>query len=132
VSVEVRLLEERDCWSPGETVRAEVRWRTDEPPEGVEARLLWETRGRGDREEGVVATVAVPAPGVLGEEVVELHLPRGPWSYQGRVLQIVWLVEAVLWPSGEQARAELVVSPTGRPLEPLIEADDEDTADAKL
>jgi hypothetical protein len=132
VSVEIRLLEERACWSPGETVRAEVRWEVPVPPEGVEVRLLWETRGRGDREEGVAAQVDLPAPAALGRESVQLSLPEGPWSYEGRILQIAWLVDAILWPSGEQARAELVLSPTGHALQPLLEADDEDTADAKL
>jgi hypothetical protein len=114
-------------------VRAEVRWSADRAPEGVEVRLLWETRGQGDREEGVAESVQVPLPATSGEEVVELTLPRGPWSYEGRLLQIVWLVDAVLWPSGEQSRCELVLSPTGAALEPLLEAaDEEDLPDAKL
>lgn len=133
MSVEIRLLGEHRCRLPGETVRAEVRWEAGTAPEGVEVRLLWETRGRGDREEGVAASVEMPAPGPLGREEVELTLPAGPWSYQGRLLQIVWLADAVLWPSGEQARAELVLSPTGAPLEPLTADEDEEPfTDAKL
>lgn len=132
MSIEIRLLEERACWRPGETVRAEVRWEAAGPPEGVEVRLLWETRGRGDREEGVAATVRVSVPAAAGAERVELALPAAPWSYAGRLLQIAWLVDAVLWPSGEQARAELVLSPIGRPLRPLVEPDEEEIPDAKL
>ncbi|MEZ5333211.1 MAG: hypothetical protein R2991_14475 [Thermoanaerobaculia bacterium] len=129
MSIEVRLLEAKACRAPGETVRAEVRWSADFAPEGVEVRLLWETRGKGDREEGVAATVEVPAPARQGEHTVELTLPQGPWSYEGRLLQIVWLLDAVLWPSGEQARADLVVSPLGRALTPLIDVDEEEDGD---
>lgn len=129
MSIEVRLLEPRECWTPGETVRAGIRWSAQAAPDRLEVRLLWETRGQGDREEGVAASVEVAAPGWQGEHTAELTLPRGPWSYDGRLLQIVWLVDSVLWPAGEQARVELVLSPTGRALRPLIDVDAEEDGD---
>lgn len=120
MSVALRILDPRDGWTPGETLQVEVEWSSIEPVEEIEMRLLWHTRGRGDEEEGVATNQRYNSPGASSRLEAEFVLPRAPWSYNGELLTIGWQVDAVLWPSGEQAKQELTLSPTGSPLEPLV------------
>jgi len=121
VSIEVKLLDSRDCWKPGETVKAEVTWQDEEGAEELEVSVLWSTRGRGDEDKDVVATESIHAPGSSGSRRVEFDLPQGPWSYRGKMIEIVWQVDAVIWPSGLESQADLVLSPTGSILAPIAQ-----------
>ncbi len=132
MSVAVRLLDQRSAWKPGEELEVEVTWSQEEAAEELEVRLLWETRGRPDREEGVIDKDQVKGVGSSGERRIEFRLPDGPWSYDGHVVEIAWLVDAVVWPSGENAQAEFALSPTGGPVRPLMSPEeDPDFVEAK-
>lgn len=120
MSINLRLAGARGSWKPGETLEVEVAWSADQPVEEVEARLLWRTEGRGDEEDGVVASERWPTTGTSGDRELQFTLPTGPWSYQGELLTIQWLVDAVLWPSGEQTQVEITLSPTGEAVRPLL------------
>lgn len=60
-------------------------------------RLQWHTEGRGDRDEGTVAEEDIHQ-GTLPASVPVTHdfrftLPRGPWSFAGRYVTIVWAIQ---------------------------------------
>lgn len=126
MSIDIRLPDHRRQRIPGETIDIEVAWTSGQPVEEVEVRLLWRTQGRGDEEEGVVASERWPAAGTSGDRELEFRLPAGPWSYEGELLTIRWSVDAVVWPSGEHAEAEITLSPTGEALAPLLHETVED------
>lgn len=123
-SVRVELEEGRTAYEPGEEVAGTVSWElpADKPPEHaptraptrVEVRLAWYTLGRGDRDTEIVASQTLEAPGVSDRRSFRFRLPDGPYSFSGKLISLVWTVEAVLEPGSRAGRVDLVVSPTGR------------------
>jgi hypothetical protein len=49
----------------------------------------------------------------FGEQRVSLRAPSGPYSFSGRLISLLWALEAVAEPGGEVARREIVLSPSG-------------------
>ncbi len=102
---------------PGGTVRARVAWHLDRPAEELVARLLWYTEGRGARDVGVVAEKPLDGSRLDGEAEVELPVPEGPYSFEGRLITLRWVVEIAVEPGGASEQAPLVVAPTPAPVQ---------------
>ncbi|HEX6200864.1 MAG TPA: hypothetical protein VF150_11400 [Thermoanaerobaculia bacterium] len=118
--IEIGLADGRTAYRPGEEVAGAVAWSLEDgaPPERAEVRLVWFTRGKGERDSGVAATEELPSPAALDRRDFRLRLPEGPYSFTGKVVSIAWAVEVVVEPGERTERTEIVVSPTGRPIEP--------------
>jgi hypothetical protein len=100
------------AFAPGAEIRARVAWRLDPAPESLELRLFWHTVGKGTEDVEIVERVTLP-PSTAGEQDLALRSPVGPYSFSGRLISLVWALELVAEPSGETARAELVIAPDG-------------------
>lgn len=112
--LEVHFADGRDFYSPGEEVAGTVRWRLPEPPRsGLEVRLFWSTRGRGDRDFAVVASEAIEAAAAHGEQRFRFQLPAGPYSFSGQLVSLLWAVELVAVDEDIAGHAELVMGPGG-------------------
>ena len=107
----------REVFAPGETLRGTLQWMGEVPPEALELRLLWYTEGRGDQDVGVARRLRIEAPSSVGSSPFEFEAPSGPYSCSGRLVSIRWALEVVTRPSGDTARAELVMAPAGREVE---------------
>lgn len=121
-------IETRDgvtAFRPGDEVEGTVRWRLDPPPRSLELRLFWYTQGKGDQDVGIVATLPLADPGIEGyseggsegSRPFRFRLPAGPYSFSGKLISLLWAIEAVAETAGSGAQAErceIVVSPTGR------------------
>lgn len=100
---------------PGETLRVLAMVDSPEPwtVRELTLRLLWYTEGKGDRDVGVVQNIPLAEKGqtIAGsfqrEEI--LTPPPMPWSYNGRVLKIGWMVQ--LEASGRGFRTKVVEMP---------------------
>lgn len=122
--IQVELEDGRTTYRPGEEVRGWVLWDLEAgtgsdagapPPESAQVRLVWLTRGRGDRDSDVVATQELPAPASADRRELRLRVPAdGPYSFSGTLISLIWAVEVVIEPGGRAVREEIVVSPTGR------------------
>jgi len=110
----IEILEGKDSFRPGENVTGTVRWNMQGNPESVEVSLFWHTQGKGTRDVGVVETLKFDNPGSLGQKEFSFKLPAGPYSFSGRLISLVWAVEAVSRPGEETTRCEITISPTGR------------------
>ena len=84
---------------PGDAIqgRVTITPRADIPCEHVYLRLLWRTKGRGDRYLCKIAEEDL-FQGTLGKGVPLVReftfaLPKEPWSYNGKFLSIIWSVE---------------------------------------
>ena len=99
---------------PGETVEGTVAWHFDAPATSVELRLLWYTEGKGDQDVGIVETVPFANPGVDEIRPFRVRLPQGPFSFSGKLISLVWALEAVAEPGARAERLGLTVSPTRR------------------
>ena len=116
--IEIGLDGGRTTYRPGEEVAGAVAWSFEDgaPPETAEVRLVWFTRGKGDRDSEVVAAESLPSPAALDRREFRLPLPEGPYSFEGKLVSLAWAVEVVVEPGGRAQRTEIVVSPTGLPV----------------
>ena len=103
-----------DAFAPGEAIAGTVSWQLDAPPDAVEVRLFWYTRGKGTTDVQVVKAQHFAAPGSAGRRTFKFVLPAEPYSFSGKLISLIWALEAVVQPGERSARRELVVAPGGR------------------
>lgn len=101
-------------FEPGTEISVRVRWKMDRPVTRLEARLVWNTSGKGDRDLKVVKTVRIDTNSTSGDQDVTLTLPWGPYSFSGKLISIIWAVELVVFPDEDSVRQEFVMGPAGR------------------
>ncbi len=103
----------------GSTVRGKVVVTASEPLDARAVRVAagWHTEGRGDRDEGMVASATLHQGSIMGRQEFpfELKLPEdGPVTYEGHYIRIVWSVIAVIdlaWKKDPQAEQVFFVMP---------------------
>lgn len=104
-----------DC---GEPVGVTVRW--SELPantETLEIRLIWFTRGKGDRDVRIVACHRIAQPSTNGSETVNFDSPGQPYSFSGKLISLIWAVEVIVFPARQAELAELVIAPGGNEIQ---------------
>ena len=101
-------------YPPGQEMSGTLRWNFDERPDKVELRLFWYTRGKGDEDTGLAENLPFESPTPSETRMFRFVLPNGPYSFSGRLISLIWAVEAVAEPGDHVARVEITVSPTGR------------------
>lgn len=99
---------------PGQKLTGTVSWALDEPAETMELRLFWYTRGKGSTDVGVVKVQRFDVAGVEGSHRFRFILPDAPYSFSGKLISLVWAVEAITSPGERSGRCELVMAPGGR------------------
>jgi len=105
-----------DRCEPGDELTGAVEWSLPVAPRAVEVRLLWFTRGKGTTDASVVETLKFESPRAQDRREFRFRLPAAPYSYTGKLIEVVWAVELVALPSKESARAEFVLAPAGEPV----------------
>jgi hypothetical protein len=99
---------------PASRVSGSVSWELESEPERIDLRLFWYTAGKGDRDVGIVESIAFPHPGPSGSRSFSFELPEGPYSFSGKLISLIWALELTARPSGATERLEITVSPTGK------------------
>ncbi|MCX6606402.1 MAG: hypothetical protein NTV52_22815 [Acidobacteria bacterium] len=98
---------------PGAAIDGKVTWdRRELHPTEVEIRLVWHTTGAVDRDQGTRIVGRFPVAAGVGELAFSIVAPDGPYSFSGKLLSIVWTLEAVVGPGS--AQVPLVIGPGGR------------------
>ena len=115
--IEIHLDRGGDAYRPGESVTGAVSWQLDAPATGVEVRLFWYTRGKGTTDVRVVKAQQFDVPGMAGHRAFQFVLPEEPYSFSGKLVSLIWAIEAVVQPGERSGRQELVVAPGGREIE---------------
>ncbi|WP_035609023.1 hypothetical protein [Haloferula sp. BvORR071] len=100
---------------PGETIKGQVSWQLDKPPQDLELRLFWHTRGRGTEEAETVGSRGL-GTALQGSSEFSFTLPASPWSVDGQLVSICWALELVDKKAGGLALAEFTMAPGGKPL----------------
>ena len=103
---------------PGEALTGLVRWSLSREPVVVMVRLFWRTEGKGSGDSGLAGELKFEGLTGAGEQAFVFEGPDGPYSYSGKLVSVVWAVEAIASPGDEVARAELTLSPTGQEVRP--------------
>jgi len=101
------------AYRPGDELAGRVRWSFDDRPHRVDVRLFWYTRGKGDEDTGLADRVTFDTPTPAETRTFRFTLPNGPYSFSGRLISLIWAVEAVAEPGDHTARTEITLSPTG-------------------
>ncbi len=104
----------RDAYEPGAELRGHVEYDLAAPAERVEVRLFWYTRGKGTTDVQVVKVQRFDVAGVTGRHEFRFVLPDEPYSFSGKLISLVWALEAIVEPGERTARLELVVAPGGK------------------
>jgi sporulation-control protein spo0M len=108
-------------YAPGTVVSgvARVRAGSSVKCNHLRIRCLWQTEGRGDRDEGVIETKDVLQgtlnAGEMRDFPFRFELPREPWSYAGHYINIVWGIGVELdvpWASNPKQFTPFVLAPT--------------------
>lgn len=110
-----------NCWPIGGEITGRVHIQS---ADGQRARrtyleLEWLTRGRGDRNQGAVATAELLAgdvpPGTDLQCSFRFVIPEeGPISYHGQLVQVAWMLRACVdipWGRDIEQRLEITVLP---------------------
>ncbi len=105
------------AYLPGASISGTIVWQIADPPaESLEIRLLWFTRGKGDRDYDVVDSVTIPVPQASDQAPFEFLAPAWPISFSGKLISLIWAVEVILFPDRQAENREIVISPVGEPL----------------
>jgi hypothetical protein len=108
----------RIAFEPGESIRGRVEWFSEGAPsdgiDALEVRLLWYTEGRGDQDVGLANSRRIERLPGVGAQDFEFELPSGPYSCSGRLISIVWAIEASIFPERAVSRLEFILAPAGR------------------
>ena len=110
----IDLCDSKTSYAPGEMVRGAVQWNLEANPRRLDLSLLWYTAGKGTRDVSVIETVAIDNPGSFGSQDFAFTLPYGPYSFSGKLISLIWVIELTCAPSEKTVRQEITVSPTGR------------------
>ncbi|MEN9359436.1 MAG: hypothetical protein RL095_971 [Verrucomicrobiota bacterium] len=92
---ELSLVLESSSCLPGGNLRGRISWDCAKTPRRLILALKWRTEGRGNAESGCVGELHLPCRAAKGEAEFELEIPpRIPPSYRGRLVSILWQIEA--------------------------------------
>ncbi len=116
--LKIELASDHREFFPGEEVAGTVSWRLGKAPREVHLHLLWYTQGKGDRDAQLIRTVEFQHPASEDSRPFHIYLPRGPYSFSGRLVSIIWGFELIANSSKEAANEEIVLSPTGKEVRP--------------
>ncbi|RMF43447.1 MAG: hypothetical protein D6753_05160 [Planctomycetota bacterium] len=113
--ISIQLENDQQAFQPGDTIAGTASWQDlSKPPERVEVRLIWFTRGKGDLDVGIHETRTLAHPAESGREPFRFVAPDEPYSFSGKLISLVWAIEAIAFPSQEAAQVEIVVAPEGK------------------
>ena len=104
----------RVAFEPGAEVRGQVEWDLMTAARRMEIRLFWYTRGKGTTDVHVVKIDRFDVVGLRGRREFRFVLPEEPQSFSGKLISLVWAIEAIAEPGERTTRLELVVAPDGK------------------
>lgn len=113
----VELSGGQTSFRPGDPIDGLAGWDLgDDASKWVEVRLYWATAGKGTPDVVIVAAEKFEAPAAVDAQVFRFVAPAGPFSYEGRVIEIGWGIEIVAHKTKEVAQLNLTLSNSGTPV----------------
>lgn len=109
--IEIQI--ERDSYLPEQEIAGAVVWGDLKDSERIEVRLVWYTAGKGTRDLEVVRVHPIDTNTGNGSGRFSIKAPAYPYSFSGKIVSIVWAIEAVVLPSGDASTKEIMIGPEG-------------------
>ena len=113
-NLSIDIAEQKTEFHPGENIQGTLRWNLPENPESVEISLFWRTEGKGTQDVGVIETKKFDNPGSLAQKEFSFKIPNQPYSFSGKLISIIWAIEACCYPTEQTIRQQITISPTGK------------------
>lgn len=115
---DIKLESNRNTFQPGDPIRGQLSWNNiSSSTEKFAIRLMWFTRGKGDRDIEIVEEHEVGLSSPNGKELFLFTAPTRPYSFNGKLISLSWAVEAVELPSKEGRRVEFSISSDGQEIQ---------------
>jgi hypothetical protein len=112
--MQISLEKPSKAFDRGEMIRGRVEWNDLQPLKSLEIRLIWLTRGKGDRDVSIVQQRVFTAPAPSGRQDFEFAAPNAPYSFSGKLISLIWAIEVIAFPSGDAELTEIVIAPHAR------------------
>ena len=113
----IRSVDGRSAFEPGELMHFSVQWQGSKTPERAEARLVWYTEGKGDRDLSVLSKQRLASPQPQDSREITFEAPAAPHSFSGRLITLQWAIEVLHDGGKESARLDLVIAPDRREID---------------
>ncbi len=114
--MKVEIRPDRSAYQPGEEIKGTLEWTLDSAPRTAELRLFWQTRGKGSRDTETVQNLVFDRPQAGDTRTFSFVAPKGPPSFSGNLISLVWGLELVLEPGGAES-IDLTIAPEGKELD---------------
>jgi hypothetical protein len=111
--IEIIFDNEKINYMPGERISGVLNWNLTKPPVMIDIDLLWYTEGKGDRDSGVVDKKTINDPPMTGSEEFSFIAPEAPYSFSGRLISLIWAVEATTKKGKESHSVNITISHSG-------------------
>ena len=112
--LQIRLANDVRNFKPSDIVQGTVNWELTHKCDHVEVRLFWTTDGAGAAESGLIETVVFEHPQTTEARPFTFRLPAFPYSYQGNLTSVSWVIEAVVFPGKQNVKETIIMAPTAR------------------
>ena len=110
--IRIGTKDEQTAFRPGELIEGAIGWNLPEELRAIEVRLGWQTRGKGTEDAETVNEIKFDDPPAQGARPFQFVAPDQPYSFSGKLISLIWAIEAVTKPGTDSARIEFIVSPT--------------------
>ncbi|MEM9346822.1 MAG: hypothetical protein AAGB26_09420 [Planctomycetota bacterium] len=111
-TITIELDQADAAYTPGQAMTGRVAWDLEHKAEAIVVRQAWKTNGRGEQDIGLGGEQRLTCHTREGEATFELPALDGPYSYQGKLFGIRWMLEVTAEPHGPKAWQAFTLSPT--------------------
>jgi hypothetical protein len=107
--------DEKTAFIPGESIRGTLGWSCPGALSRLELRLFWRTSGKGTADTKIVDSIRWEGMKAGGDHKYAMSLPMEPYSFSGKLISLIWALEAVAegLDFRETALLDIVISPDG-------------------
>lgn len=114
--IDIKISTERNdlIFLPLETISGQASWSITGEPKKAEIRLFWYTQGKGDIDIQIIEKIELNQINRCDKTSFSFKLPNEPYSFNGKLISLIWAIEIVFFPSKESFKIDFVVSPIGQ------------------
>ena len=123
--IRLQIDKKDSTYRPGETINGIVQWE-QHPGDVLEVRLVWyaewkvwTSESADDLSSEIVAIHKISPMEADGSDPFQFVAPHRPNTFLGEHFFIDWALEAFVFPEQKGVRMKLVISDTGKAIEPL-------------
>ena len=118
IKLNLKLNKNSNEYVAGEVIRGTAAWEAlPEKTNKLSVRLIWYTQGRGDRDVELLESLDFEITSGMhrtGEQNFDFVAPARPYSFSGKLIELTWAVELIVYPTRDSVVEKLVIGPNGK------------------